>query len=153
MPDELMGNLEPVPWSGCWIWMGKLTDHGYPYVPGDWTIHAGHRLAYAIANGRPPKEYAHVCHHCDTPACMNPAHLFVGTYRENMRDARHKNRMAKKLKGEAMATALSMVASGRHGYDEIARAVGAHPSAISNLVKRIGRYRAEKNILPDSLTV
>ena len=146
LPDELMASLEPVPWSGCWVWMGALNRNGYPVVSGDWTIKSGHRLAWAIANGLPPADDLYVCHHCDNPACMNPCHLFLGTYRENMRDARHKNRMAKKLEGQSMHTALSMLASGLHRYEDIAAATGVTSSAIRNLVRRLDRIRDERNL-------
>lgn len=38
-----------------------------------------------------------VCHHCDTPACWNPDHLFVGTHKDNMRDAYSKNRVPARI--------------------------------------------------------
>ena len=51
-----------------------------------------HRLAWEEAYGPiPPGLF--VCHHCDTPPCYEPTHLFLGTHTENMRDAQAKGRL------------------------------------------------------------
>jgi HNH endonuclease len=51
-----------------------------------------HRLAWEIANGHPVPEDGLICHHCDNPLCVNPAHLYLGTYQSNAQDRADRNR-------------------------------------------------------------
>ena len=53
-----------------------------------------HRLAYTKAKGPIPSKMF-VCHSCDTPRCVNPNHLFLGTHQDNMTDKVLKNRQYK----------------------------------------------------------
>jgi AraC-like DNA-binding protein len=53
---------------------------------------ATHRLAWALANKAVPPLGMHVMHSCDRPACVNPAHLTVGTAADNQRDCSRKGR-------------------------------------------------------------
>jgi HNH endonuclease len=55
--------------------------------------HLAHRVAYTIENGLIPRG-KFICHHCDTPLCVRPDHLFIGTNMDNMRDAIKKGRMS-----------------------------------------------------------
>jgi hypothetical protein len=85
--------------DGCWLWRAKTNGkYGQFYVTG--IGHCGaHRVSWGIAFGVIPAEL-HVCHRCDTPLCVRPDHLFLGTRRDNMRDCVAKNRF-NKPKGEA----------------------------------------------------
>lgn len=80
----------------CWAWTGAVSAYGRglfcPCKPG-WFAP---RVAWAIANGQDP-EAAEVCHSCDNPNCVNPAHLWLGSHSDNMRDAATKGRLQKEL--------------------------------------------------------
>ena len=91
--DRIDSQSMPVPEAGCWIWMGGIGGNGYGkgWSPSWRPAIEAHRLAFlayvgAIPNGK------HVCHKCDTPLCVNPDHLFLGTHLENMRDMARKGR-------------------------------------------------------------
>ena len=76
----------------CKIWTGSKFQSGYGERVVDGKHKRVHRLAWEQAYGPiPPK--MEVCHHCDTPACYELSHLFLGTHTENMRDAVAKGRM------------------------------------------------------------
>lgn len=78
----------------CWLWTGRPDTDGYGHLRlGGKGSNAttAHRVSWIIHFGLIP-EGLYVCHHCDTPLCIRPEHLFLGSALDNNRDAIVKGR-------------------------------------------------------------
>jgi len=76
--------------AGCMEWNGYCERYGVLAVDGK-TVKA-HRFAWETFYGPIPAGMM-VLHKCDNPPCCNPDHLFLGTQKDNMRDAKAKGRL------------------------------------------------------------
>lgn len=76
----------------CWLWVGAKLPRGYGRFYFNGKPRYAHRVSVELLGGRPVAGDEVVMHRCDTPACVNPAHLSVGSQTDNMRDASAKGR-------------------------------------------------------------
>lgn len=76
--------------KSCWNWRGS-TCGGYGTVRMNMRRVLAHRAAWKLTFGDIPNGMQ-VLHHCDHPSCVNPAHLFLGTQTDNLRDMSKKGR-------------------------------------------------------------
>jgi hypothetical protein len=91
LTEMLESNSIPEPNSGCWIWLGGLSNG---YAAAWWegrSRRASHLALLSKGIEIPPK--LKVCHRCDNTLCINDDHLFVGTDTDNRRDAKAKGRL------------------------------------------------------------
>jgi hypothetical protein len=88
----------------CWIWTAGKSSHGYGSFGDGERIDRSHRVSYRMAYG-PLVPGQVVCHRCDNPPCVNPAHLFAGSALDNARDKVGKGRSGPRLMGEAHLSA------------------------------------------------
>jgi hypothetical protein len=75
----------------CWEWKGAPNDWGYGHFYVNPRNYLAHRLSYIWFVGEIPPGML-ICHKCDNPICVNPDHLFSGTWRTNVRDMADKKR-------------------------------------------------------------
>lgn len=140
-PEFFQQFVYPEPMSGCFLWTGLYSDRGYGVIWDAGNHRRAPRVAWELERGPIPNGL-HVCHRCDNRACVNVAHLFLGTHQENMADMVAKGRQQRQP-GEKHpcalltdAQALAILADPRSAR-EIAPVYGVSQSTISML--RCGR--------------
>lgn len=143
----------------CWVWIGcKLNGRsGRMQMGRSVGVRYAHRVSWEIHNGE-IKDGLFVCHKCDNPSCVNPAHLFLGTQKDNMQDASEKNRMASgenhgwslhpelipkgeqngrsKLTESEVLEIRGLYKTGRYSQTDLGRLFGVTNTAIRKVVLR-----------------
>lgn len=137
----------------CWPWQGAKSAPrrglAYGKIAVDGVTHYVHRVVWAMTYG-PVPDGMRVLHTCDNPPCCNPAHLFLGTHADNMRDREAKGRhnaprgsghAEAKLTEEAVATIRLRCRNGER-QNRLAAEFGVTPFAICAIVN----YRSWKHV-------
>lgn len=110
--------------EGCWVWTASIQNNGYGMTStaGERKSITAHRASWRLAHGEIPPGMC-VLHTCDNRKCVNPAHLWLGTQKENVHDMMKKGRRvqghALQLRGHMSPHAkltLAQVSEIRAGY-------------------------------------
>ncbi len=133
------------PNSGCWLWTGTSDRAGYGQINVDGKNRIATHIALSFQGIDVPKGMF-ACHKCDVPACVNPAHLFVGTPRENMQDAaakgrwsappilRGQNQPKAKLTDDAVRQMRQEYATGTTSTPKLSRRYGLSQASIHAVI-------------------
>lgn len=78
----------------CWNWIASTRGNGYGCIKYNGKVIDAHRMVWFLTYNQWPKFW--VLHKCDNRKCVNPEHLFEGTYKDNINDAMEKGRLARK---------------------------------------------------------
>jgi hypothetical protein len=81
--ERLMAKVQPVPWSGCWLWLAATNGDGYGVVWFGGKLEQAHRVSYWLHRGQIP-DGLELDHLCRVTFCINPDHLEPITHRENI---------------------------------------------------------------------
>ena len=129
--------------SSCWMWVGSRDKDGYGYLSTPRGDIKAHRLAHELHSKMPIPRGLLCCHSCDNPPCVNPAHLFLGTNKDNLSDAALKLRMHcgeehgnSKLTESKVLKIRSLYASHLHSQEEIGKLFGINQTQVSRVVSR-----------------
>lgn len=130
--------------NGCWIWTRSYRGKGYAQITLSGRRQTtGNRAAYFAYVGSIPDGMI-VCHKCDTPICCNPAHLFLGTHKDNSQDCVSKGRLRPGRVGGPRKIAdhqrMQIVEMSKAGalQKEIAEVFGVTRERISQIIR--GKY-------------
>jgi HNH endonuclease len=137
--------------GSCWLWTGAPDTNGYGQLRTGNTLEKAHRISWEIHFGKP---ILNVCHRCDNPLCVKPAHLFEGTQQDNIADRQAKGRhnrkpgdlrhhvprgeemgLATKLRTEQVLEIRRRAATGEQ-LKAIASDYGIGPQHVGNIVSR-----------------
>jgi hypothetical protein len=125
--------------DGCWMWRAGISSSGYGAFKAGGKQYRAHKFAYELMHGLAPAGMF-VCHKCDTPACVRPGHLFLGTPKDNLQDCKRKGRTSRgELSPRATLTvesvrAIRAMRSRGQSYKQIALAVRASIGAVSHVL-------------------
>ena len=126
----------------CWLWTLWKNDKGYgKYAPYGGEIRLAHRYAYELTFDAIP-DGLFVLHRCDTPACVRPDHLFLGTHRDNMDDMVAKGRQERDERHHSAVFTNDQVRQFREysqrtgrGYRRLAREFGTPLGAMKDVLR------------------
>jgi len=128
----------------CWEWQGWINRYGYYAIRLTRTKamnFEAHRISYFLTHGQLPENMV-VCHTCDNRICVNPSHLFLGTYQDNSSDMVRKGRQVigenvkgAKLSETSVREIRKLLKDGVTKY-RISKIFGVSPETITFVQKR-----------------
>lgn len=137
--------VERIPFFECHIWTASALKRGYgkfAMKSGAWEL--AHRVAYKLYSGVIPDGMS-VLHKCDNPHCVNPKHLYLGTYKNNASDRETRDRGnhaygmkhgRNKLTSSQVLEIRDLHDTGKYSCFRLASIYGVNPKTVYDIVNR-----------------
>jgi len=126
--------------ESCWLWQASVNALGYGLFRANGKIVTAHRFSYILNYGKIPNGL-HILHHCDTPPCVRPDHLYSGTHLENMKDKKERGRVSRQCGENHPKSKLTngevreiRKLKGRYFQYEIAKIYGVTKGCINHIM-------------------
>lgn len=126
--------------TGCWMWQAFRNPKGYGMIYYDGRVWLAHRLSFTLHRHNIPGGLC-ACHSCDTPSCVNPDHIFLGSNADNVQDAVNKGRIPfgesrsnSKLTDELVMEMVSKYANGATSR-ELSEEYGIHEAYVPAIIR------------------
>ena len=123
--------------EGCWLWTGAVTKEGYGVIRVNGRNRPAHQISWELDTGLQVSAGKVIRHKCDTPQCVNPAHLLIGTPRDNVHDAISRNRNSiPRIDAVSWKFIRYWIKKG-YKQTHIAQSFGVNQSSISRHAQRV----------------
>lgn len=129
--NEVPGPLD----TPCWIWKMKPNSDGYAVMKYRQKAYKVYRVMWERSTGQTIPAGMSALHRCDTPACVNPTHIRIGTQEENIADMMSKGRQrsSRGLTDTQVRTIKALVRGGMR-QSEVCRLLGVDSSTVSRII-------------------
>lgn len=139
--ERIAARSEPAP-NGCRLWKRATDSQGYGRLWVAGVQRRAHRVAFELAHGKIARGLL-LRHTCDTPSCVNPDHLVVGSHADNMRDMVERGRSqrgeghyAAKLAEADVRQIRARYAAGGVLQRQLAAEYGVSSAQVSSIITR-----------------
>ena len=142
--DYLSQRIAKLGGNFCWEWLKGKDKNGYGQCHDakfakQYKVTRAHQLAFVVWKGPiPPNKI--ICHTCDNPSCVNPQHLYAGTWKDNVHDCIKRGRYINGMKNNNKNYASILAEHGKLSCFQAADKYNLSCSRICQIWRENGKY-------------
>lgn len=144
MTKRFESKVTLIPFSDCHYWVAATNKFGYGKfgVGNKWVL--AHRFSFESNKGQIPED-KYVLHTCDNPSCVNPDHLYLGSYKDNANDRESRqrgNHVQGVNHGRNVLTPLQVYEirdafdTGKYSFKQLGKIYGIDGKSVADIVDR-----------------